>query len=1065
MKKLIAVAGLAFAASAFATVTTNETTHVITFDVESGDEAYNEAIGSDIAGIVKTGAGKIVLSVVSSGFTGKTVLISEGVLEIQHKDALGSGNTVTVANGAQYRFVYNATQSDCSGQNNDIVLQGGAGPDNNGALYGTGNGSNSASDTFWGNVTLEADATIGCGAARGFGKDLDLGGNTLTIKGPMRLAGGTAAGKIVTVKNPGKIRLASGTICIQGAPVFNAGGVFEAAGGGIQMWNVSVPVAWPLHLTDANLTLNMGRGLVGGQSANPNANVWAGNVEIASGRTLTLTGNNSYKTDYLSIAGNITGDGGVSIGGSNAEFRLSGTNTYSGGTTIGANSLRIFADDSVSTNGPVRLSGGVLELHLEDAGITSEYVSGLAGAMSESRYSSGSGRLRFITGAAQDVTLTSDFSTMHPSISIWHEGMGSLTLNGEMISSGPSSGAMLRNTAGTLVLDGDCNRWLWSFNCFGGTMDVAGGSLWRAYNNGKLDFRVGDSNDVSNARMRILNGGTLYFPSAGGDASETIKVDDLGTKPAILEIYDGATVTAKVQVAYAERSLGAVYQYGGDVFHLTRPGNDGAIGNFGQAYWWMEGGTFKSDNANPYLGLASKTGSESQFEVQGGTFSLSGANSLMICRGGASNAEYYMGGGTATIGQIRMGGELTYAADKGADAGGLAVLTLAGTNNPMLTVTSSLRMTERTNEFTSVVNLNAGTLVANTIYDVNRASGGSKDCKSYLNFNGGTLKFATSGGPFDASVSHRPTRTTVYGGGASIEMASSSGRDSLIKLTLLRPTGRGIKSITVPAAAAATGYAMPPVVKISGGGGENATAHVRFDPRTGTIDRDIEVTSPGINFETAPTVTITAPDMKTPVVCDVELTEGEQEDGGVVLKGGGQLLNWTAIDGGWAFMTNLTGAIVVGTGITFYPQVESVPNPFSANKELRMAGGAYSAWKKNPSWRRVGGYGRTRSWDNTRLDVTEALFFRAQDLEQGLYLTQDAGSLNLVDGCVVEVDDFSALTQDRYTLVTFEGTGKLPTTPQLPAEVAREWSVRYLSGSKMLILRRRKNLGLLINIR
>ena len=537
-------------------------------------------------------------------------------------------------------------------------------------------------------------------------------------------------------------------------------------------------------------------------------------------------------------------------------------------------------------------------------------------------------------------------------------------------------------------------------------------------------------------------------------------MDDLGTKPAILEICDGATVTAKVQVAYAEKSLGAVYQHGGDVFHLTRPGNDGAIGNFGQAYWWLEGGTFKSDNANPYLGLGSRTGSESQFEVQGGMVSLSGANSLMICRGGASNAEYYMGGGTANIGQIRMGGELTYAADHGADAGGLAVLTLSGTNNPTLTVTSSLRLTERTNEFTSVVNLNAGTLVANSIYDVNRASGVSKDCKSYLNFNGGTLKFATSGGPFDASVNHRPTRITVYGGGASIEMASSSVRDSLIRLTLLRPTGRGIKSITVPAAAAATGYAMPPVVKISGGGSEDATAHVRFDPRTGTIDRDIEVTSPGINFETAPTVTITAPDMKTPVVCDVELTEGEQEDGGLELKGTGQLLNWTTVDGGWAFMTNLTGAIVVGSGITFYPQVASVPNPFSANKELRMAGGAYSAWNKNPSWRRVGGYGTTESWEYTTYHVTEALFFRAQDLEQGLSLTNLCGSVHLEDGCVVEIDDFSKLTQRKYRLLTFMGRAGRETqakelkgsAPRLAEGAPVGWKLRLSANKKKLTL-------------
>ncbi|MBQ6330481.1 MAG: hypothetical protein IJI35_15790 [Kiritimatiellae bacterium] len=513
------------ASTAFASATIDQDTNILTFDVASGDETYAQEIPSTVAGIVKTGAGKIVLSVASTGFTGKTVLISDGVLEIQHKNALGSGNTVTVANGAQYRMVYNATQNDCGGQNNDIVLQGGAGPDNNGALYGTGNGANTASDYFWGNVTLEADATIGCGSARGFGKDLDLGGKTLTIKGQMRLAGG-GVGKTVTVKNPGKIRLASSTICIQGAPVFNAGGVFEAAGGGIQMWNVSVPVAWPLHLTDANLTLNMGRGLVGGQSANPNANVWAGNVEIASGRTLTLTGNDSYKTDYLSIAGNITGDGGVSIGGSNAEFRLSGTNTYSGGTAIGANRLRVYADGNVSTNGPVKINGGVLELHLENAGITSEYVAGLAAKMAQSQYSSGNGTLRFITGAAQDVTLTSDFSPMHPSIAIHHEGDGSLTLSGNM----PSDMQPV-NKAGRLDFDGDWARSVWALLVNGGTMDVKGGSLTRPYYDGNRTYRIGSSNDVASARMRILNGGTLYFPTTSGDVSEAIKVDDLGTKP------------------------------------------------------------------------------------------------------------------------------------------------------------------------------------------------------------------------------------------------------------------------------------------------------------------------------------------------------------------------------------------------------------------------------------------------------------------------------------------------------------------------------------------------------
>ena len=91
----------------------------------------------------------------------------------------------------------------------------------------------------------------------------------------------------------------------------------------------------------------------------------------------------------------------------------------------------------------------------------------------------------------------------------------------------------------------------------------------------------------------------------------------------------------------------------------------------------------------------------------------------------------------------------------------------------------------------------------------------------------------------------------------------------------------------MPAEVALDGYAMPPVVYISGGGGDGATAHVRFNPRTGTIEREIEVTCPGWGYMVEPTVTITAPDMKTTVTCEVALTEGDQEDGGLTVKKGG----------------------------------------------------------------------------------------------------------------------------------------------------------------------------------
>ena len=361
MKKLIVVAGLVFAASAFATVTTNETTHVITFDVTSGDETYDEAIGSDIAGIVKTGAGKIVLSEASTGFTGKAVSIDEGVLEIQHKDALGSGNTVTVTNGATFAVIVAAADNK-GGEKNDIVLQQGAKLIVGGAENG---------DYFIGNVTLEGDATIDVQSRRGFGKTLDLNGYTLTRIGnnvEFMFAGNGTAGTTAVVKGPGKIlNSVAGTITLMGAPSFLNDGTIESAHGStmINMWNLAVPMPWKFKATES-ANFRLGRGYVGGQSANPAANIWAGDVEIAAGKTISLTiSSTSYKDDYLTIAGDISGEGGIDVS-TKAEFRLSSTNnTYSGGTKISSNFLRVYADGNVSTNGPIKLYDGFLELHLD----------------------------------------------------------------------------------------------------------------------------------------------------------------------------------------------------------------------------------------------------------------------------------------------------------------------------------------------------------------------------------------------------------------------------------------------------------------------------------------------------------------------------------------------------------------------------------------------------------------------------------------------------------------------------------------------------------------------------
>ena len=1026
IRQFSAVALSMMSAAAFATATLDPDTNILTFNVESGEETYSTALGPTVAGIVKTGAGTIVLDAASTSFTsGRPVTVSGGTLKITHKDALGSGNTVTVAGTATFSMMF-AAESNKGGEKNDIVLQQDAKLQVGGAETG---------DYFIGNVTLAGDATIDVQSRRGFGKTLDLAGYTLTRIGnnvEFMFAGNGTAGTTAIVKGPGTIlNSVAGTITLMGAPSFQGEGTIESAHGSttINMWNLAVPMPWKFKATESAY-FRLGRGYVGGQSANPAANIWAGDVEIAAGKVLQLT-RGSYPDDYLTISGDISGEGGIEVS-SKAEFRLSSTNnTYSGGTKISSNFLRMYADGNIPTNGLIKLYGGFLELHLDGGKITSAYVEGMANQMATSLYD-GRGTLRFVTSSGTAATLTSDMSAMHPSIALHHEGDGTLTLSGNM-----PSGAMFVNEAGSFGLDGDWSRTLWAFQCYGGTMDVKGGSLMRSFHDGKRTFKVGDSNDVASARMRVQSGAMLDFPrGSSSDVSEPITVQDAGSKPAIFEIHDGAVVTAKVQVATSENTKGAVYQYGGDVYHMTRPGNDGSIGYCGQAYWWMNGGTFKSDNANPYLGLGSRTGSESQFEVQGGNVTIGGDNSLLICRGGASRSEFYMGGGTADINQLRMGGELQWGADHGADPGGMAVLTLSGTNNPSLT-SSAVRLNERTNEFTSVVNLNAGLLTASTLSDVTKSSATRKDCKSYLNFNGGALKTANTAF-IDSGAAL--TKVTVYGKGGSIDITATGQVNWNVPFQ--RPEGRGIKSITVPAEVALDGYAMPPVVYISGGGGDGATAHVRFNPRTGTIEREIEVTCPGWGYMVEPTVTITAPDMKTTVTCEVALTEGDQEDGGLTVKKGGS--------GSSAYLmvyaaNTYTGDTVIAGGTFYMQHAEAIP----LHSNIRLAGGHLATRSFNPSRARLGGYGSFASWDSNRFTITGEIYYDAADLAQGRKIRCSGGHFYIGSDCALTINGLDSLPGGTYLLMDTSGTGKIHDTARFASDNPR-WKVAF-SESKITL--------------
>ncbi|MCR5750628.1 MAG: autotransporter-associated beta strand repeat-containing protein [Kiritimatiellae bacterium] len=1028
---LIMACAAATTFSAWATATLNG--NILAFNVESGEETYSSTLPSTIDGIVKTGAGTVILTASSTGFTGgKPITISGGAIEIQTANALGSGNTVTVANGATFRMMY----SSGNGQANDIVLLGGS------TLCLGGGGS---SDDFLGNVTLAGNATLDLENRRGFGKTLDLGGYTLTRTGAnveFVFSGNGTAGTTAIVKGPGTIRnAATATITFMGVSTFDADVVFENAANGavFNMWNRTTPVPCKLKVAE-NTIFQMGRGLVNGASGTPLANIWDGDVEIAAGKTLNFQGySSSYAGDYLTVGGVISGDGAVRImpQANGAIFQFKGDNTYTGGTSIEGNSLRACTDGAVSTAGTVTMMGGELQVSLDEGGCTD---AGLDALFANVAYEWVGGRDSYIstyTSTGVDATTAADFSVLHPSIVIDHKGLGKATITGAL-----RGDAILLNDEGTGAYGGNNLRGLWMFLVRGGTMDVVGGSLQRSFYDGNRTYRIGDSNDVANAKMRVKDSGQLYFPNSG-DNCEKVYVEDKGSNPSILEIHDSGAVTGVVHVGLAANTSGAIYQYGGTFHNLSTAGRDGWFAREGKAFYGLYDGAFDVDG---WLGIAGNTNSVGMVEIEGGTFAVTGGGSPLVVGRSAGRAELYMGGGAMTVANNIVMGGLEYAPDPDV-AGGFAVLTLAGTNNPSLAISGQLQMCQRKSGYTSVVNMNAGTLTAPSIQFPEWLSSERVGCKAYVNFNGGTFR-PSSTAALSVTGAVAPTRVTVFGKGATIDY---NGGNADWNVPFLRPDGRGIKSITIPAAAAVSGYAIPPVVAISGGGGEGATAHVRLDPKTGMIEREIEVTSPGWGFSGTPTVTITAPDMKTEVACTVVLTEDEQEDGGLTKSGTGYLSVYAA--------NSYTGDTVVAGG-TFYMQNASAVPPMSS---IRLAGGHLATRDFNPVRARLGGYGTFASWDYAYLTITNELRFSAADLAAGRKITCQAGKFSIGADCVLTVDGLDTLQGGNYTLMDATGTGIiLGNAPRLVGAETEKWKVTVSVDGKKMTLRR---VGMMILIR
>ena len=217
---------------------------------------------------------------------------------------------------------------------------------------------------------------------------------------------------------------------------------------------------------------------------------------------------------------------------------------------------------------------------------------------------------------------------------------------------------------------------------------------------------------------------------------------------------------------------------------------------------------------------------------------------------------------------------------------------------------------------------------------------------------------------------------------------------------------------------------------------------MRFNPRTGTIEREIEVTCPGWGYMVEPTVTITAPDMKTTVTCEVALTEGDQEDGGLTVKKGGSgtsayLMVYAA--------NTYTGDTVIAGGTFYMQNAEAIP----LHSNIRLAGGHLATKNFNPSRAKLSGYGSFASWNGKRLTITEEIGFDAADLVQGRKIRCTDYGFYIGDNCTIAIKGLDSLPGGTYTLMDTANAGVIHGTARFASENPR-WKVAF-SESKITL--------------
>jgi len=341
--------------------------------------------------------------------------------------------------------------------------------------------------------------------------------------------------------------------------------------------------------------------------------------------------------------------------------------------------------------------------------------------------------------------------------------------------------------------------------------------------------------------VTTVGGGTLNIPVSGsvGDTNFTI----VGCQAGNAVLINAGSLSQKAMIiGNASGAVGAVYQTNGTVSAATATTLDNvAIGNIagGFGYYDAIGGTLASggiavggedNNAANFTGTVpgTVTGGNGILDINGGTVTDTGW--FVIARGATNETgvlDVYSGALTFA------GGGLVCNWGTGQTAiinmlGGSVANTSASTNLPLNFNGGSGDV--------GILNCNGGSFQAGYI------EGGA----GQVNFNGGTLAGSENQAVFMSGLAG----AYIYGGGATI---NNNGAALTIAQPLLAPGGYGVHAIGL--ASGGTGYIAPPIVTISGGAGNGATAVAQINLVTGAVT-NLLVTCAGNGYLNTDTLTV-----------------------------------------------------------------------------------------------------------------------------------------------------------------------------------------------------------------